>query len=219
MSQKPPRPPPRTYGTIPNTTATTTTTAQPSPPTTTTTSLTFISRATAATQALIHTRRPWRELFTPVAAFSRPYSYPEAITRIRHNLNHFCVNYAMIALSILFLSLLWHPISMIVFIALFIAWYFLYFDREAPVVAFHQTLDDRVILGALGLVTIIALVFTHVGTNVLVALVVAVVVVGLHAAFRVTEDMFLDEETAAEGGLVSVVGNQQFRPTAGYTRI
>uniref|UniRef100_A0A2P2IY38 PRA1 family protein n=1 Tax=Rhizophora mucronata TaxID=61149 RepID=A0A2P2IY38_RHIMU len=209
---------PAGYGTIPSS-STTTTTKPPQPnPNATTASLTFVSRATARTQAVMATRRPWGELLK-ISGFSRPYSYGEAMSRVKFNLNYFRINYAMVFLAILFLSLLWHPVSMIVFIVIFVAWFFLYFSRENPIVIFNKTLDDRVVSLVLGLVTVLALVFTHVGLNVLVSLIIGVVVVGLHAAFRGTEDLFLDEETAAEGGLLSVVGGQPLRPTVGYTRI
>ncbi|KAM1923432.1 hypothetical protein ACFX15_021349 [Malus domestica] len=56
----------------------------------------------------------------------------------------------------------------------------LYFFRTTPDVLFNQSFDDKVVTVALGLVTIMALVFTHIGLNVLVALIIAIVIMGLH---------------------------------------
>ncbi|KAJ9180083.1 hypothetical protein P3X46_008369 [Hevea brasiliensis] len=91
------------------------------------------------------TRRPWAELFNR-SSFFRPYGCGKAIFRIKYNLNYFGVNYAMAFLFILFLSLLWHPVSMIVFIIIFVTRFFLYFSLQGPVVLFSITFDDRVAL-------------------------------------------------------------------------
>ncbi|KAK4486648.1 hypothetical protein RD792_006784 [Penstemon davidsonii] len=164
-------------------------------------------RAKSRTHSLFATRRPWRELIAHPASYSIPHSFSELASRLKSNLNHFRVNYAMIVLFIVFLSLLYHPISMIVFTIIFAFWFLLYFFRDEPIVLFNRMVDDRVVLIVLGVVTIVGLILTSVWLNVLVSVLTGAAIVGLHAVFRVTEDLFLDEDEVSDGGLLSVVGS------------
>ncbi|EPS67895.1 hypothetical protein M569_06879, partial [Genlisea aurea] len=151
-------------------------------------------------QSLFTTRRPWRELLSHPSSYSIPYALGEAAFRIKFNLAHFRVNYTMIALLILFLSLLYHPISMIVFLAVFALWLLLYLSRDEPITLCSRTVNDRAVSIVLGILTVASLILTGVWLNVLVALLIAGLIVVLHSAFRVTEDLFLDEDELSSGG-------------------
>ncbi|KAF1898210.1 hypothetical protein Lal_00032976 [Lupinus albus] len=187
----------------------------PSPSSSNTNAPYFISRAVTPSTRAFHTRRPWEEVFA-LRSFTRPYSLNEAWERVRRNFTHFRVNYTMIVLFILFLSLLWHPISIIVFLVVLVAWCFLYFFRDAPLEVFHRTVDGRVVEVALSALTVVGLCLTGVSLNVFVAAMVGVAVCVVHAAFRSTEDLYVEENEAYDGGLLSVVGGSPTKRTTGY---
>nr|GEW73046.1 prenylated rab acceptor PRA1 [Tanacetum cinerariifolium] len=189
------------YGTLPTSTITNDLPPLSSSPNT------LIARARFHTENFIARRRPWRE-FLDYTKVARPSSYEDFVQRIRRNLNYFRVNYAMVILLILFLSLIYQPVSMITFLIVFVGWFFLYFFRDPrnPVVIMNHVFDDRVVLMALSLLTIFALACTDVGVILLVAVGVGAGVVVVHAGIRGTDDLFLDENENGDGGLVSVVG-------------
>ncbi|OMO70818.1 Prenylated rab acceptor PRA1 [Corchorus capsularis] len=171
------------YGTIP-------TSSSPGP----SANLEYLSRAKARIKEGLGARRPWKIMFN-IHSLNCPASFFEAMSRIKTNLAYFRMNYAIIVLIILFLSLLWHPISLIVFIVMMAAWLFLYFLRDEPLVIFNRTIDDRWVLAVLGVLTIVFLLLTGAFLNILVSLLVAAAVVLIHASFRRTDDLY-DEESA-----------------------
>ncbi|CAK9174503.1 unnamed protein product [Ilex paraguariensis] len=177
-----------TYGTIPTSSGGT--------------NVEFISRAKERLKSGLATRRPWKEMFN-LRSINLPSGFKDAIGRIRTNIAYLSMNYAIVVLFILLLSLLWHPISLIVFIIMMVGWLFLYFLRDEPLVLFGRTIGDRVVLIVLSVVTIVLLLLTHATSNILASLLIGVVLVLIHAALRKTDDLFLDEKAAGTGGLLS----------------
>ncbi|KAL3824437.1 hypothetical protein ACJIZ3_020466 [Penstemon smallii] len=178
------------YGTIPTST---------SPPV----NLDYISRAKERVQAGLGTRRPWRQMFDR-HCFSFPKGFHDAVARVKTNVAYFRMNYALVVLLILFLSLLWHPISLLVFIAMMAVWLFLYFFRDEPLVVFRRTISDRTVVIVLSVLTIFVLLLTHATINIVVAVLTGVVVVVIHAAVRKTDDLLVDEES--DGGFLRPSG-------------
>ncbi|KAJ0677464.1 putative prenylated rab acceptor P [Helianthus annuus] len=173
-----------TYGTIPTAS-------------TGATNLEYLTRAKQAIKTGLGTRQPWKQMFN-LASFNFPHTISEATPRFKTNINYFRMNYAIIMLIILFLSLLWHPISLIVLGVLMAAWLFFYFLRDEPLMVFNRVIDDGVVLTVLAVVTIVLLLFTDATQNILSSVVVGVAVVVVHAVLRRTDDL-CDDDVEAGG--------------------
>ncbi|AQK63061.1 prenylated Rab receptor 2 [Zea mays] len=165
----------------------------------------LVARLREQGQALMAARRPWAEVFR-AAAFSRPPSLGEALARTRRNAAYFRANYALAVLAAVAASLLWHPGTLLALVLLCAAWFFLYFARarvNQPLRVLGTEFDDGTVLAALCGVTVVALLFTSVGWNVVGSVMVGGALVGAHAALRTTDDLFLTEQEAAGDGLVA----------------
>ncbi|XP_004240888.1 PRA1 family protein B3 [Solanum lycopersicum] len=167
----------------------------------------FISRLSSSIRQGFAQRRPWLELLDRTS-FARPDSVAEAASRIRKNFSYFRVNYVTLLAGVLALSLLSHPFSLLVLLALLGGWFFLYLFRpsDQPVVIFGRTFSDRETLGILVVFTIVVVFLTSVGSLLISALLVGLAIVSAHGAFRVPEDLFLDDQEPANAGFLSFLG-------------
>ncbi|OAY67629.1 PRA1 family protein B4-like [Ananas comosus] len=170
----------------------------------------FLSRLSESVRRSLSNRRPWSEL-ADRSAFSRPDSLADATSRLRKNLAYFRVNYAALVAAALAISLLAHPFSLALLLALLAAWCFLYLFRpaDAPLVLLGRSFSDRETLGALVLLSVFVVFLTSVGSLIISALMLGAALVCAHGAFRVPEDLFLDEPEPAGGaaaGLLSFLG-------------
>ncbi|XP_011095073.1 PRA1 family protein B4 [Sesamum indicum] len=146
-------------------------------------------------------RRPWSELCDR-SSLAKPDSISEATGRIRKNYNYFRVNYLTVVTAVLVISLLTNPLSLIFLAGLLAAWLFLYLFRQPsdpPITLFGRQFSDRETLVVLIVSTIVVIFLTSVGAVLVSALMVGVAIVCAHAAFRVPEDLFLDEQEPQAG--------------------
>ncbi|TYH67784.1 hypothetical protein ES332_D06G211800v1 [Gossypium tomentosum] len=167
----------------------------------------FLSRFTSSIRQGLSQRRPWYELIDR-SAMARPDNLTDAYSRIRKNLSYFKVNYITLLVVVLAFSILSHPLSLLVLLGLLAAWVFLYLFRpsDQPLVIFGRTFSDRETLGALVVLTVFVVLLTSVGSLLISALLVGVAIVCIHGAFRVPEDLFLDDQEPANTGFLSFLG-------------
>ncbi|GFY82418.1 prenylated RAB acceptor 1.B4 [Actinidia rufa] len=149
-------------------------------------------------------RRPWSELVDR-SAFSKPESISDATLRIRKNYSYFRVNYLSCLAAVLAVSLLTNPFALLLLLALLAAWLFLYLFRpsDPPLVLFGRTFSERETLGVLVVSTVVVIFLTSVGSVLISALMVGLAIVCAHGAFRVPEDLFLDDQEPAATGFLS----------------
>ncbi|EXB25848.1 hypothetical protein L484_012274 [Morus notabilis] len=167
----------------------------------------FLSRLSASLRNGFSQRRPWLELLDR-SSMARPESLSEAYSRIRKNFSYFRVNYATLVAVVLALSLLSHPFSLVVLLSLFAAWAFLYLFKpsDQPLVILGRTFSDTETLVGLIVVTVIVVFVSSVGSLLISALMVGFALVCAHGAFRVPEDLFLDDQEPTNVGFLSFLG-------------
>lgn len=185
----------------------TTTSAQSQPPVATPAVRAFITHITDSVRNGFAQRRPWSELVDRTA-FSRPESFSEAALRIRKNYTYFRVNYLSLVAVTLAFSLLTNPFSLLLLLSLLAAWMFLYLFRpsDPPLVLFGRTFSERETLGILLVLSVVVVFLTSVGSVLISALMVGMAIVCAHGAFRVPDDLFLDEQEPAAVGFLSFLG-------------
>lgn len=167
----------------------------------------FLSRVSASLRNGFSQRRPWLELVDR-NSMARPDSLSEAYSRIRKNFSYFRVNYATLIAVVLALSLLSHPFSLVVLLSLLAAWAFLYLFKpsDQPLVILGRTFSDTETLVGLSVVTVIVVFVSSVGSLLISALMVGFALVCAHGAFRVPEDLFLDDQEPVNAGFLSFLG-------------
>ncbi|KAE8695476.1 PRA1 family protein B4 [Hibiscus syriacus] len=182
--------------------------AQSHPPMSTPAFRTFLSRLTSSIRQGFSQRRPWYELIDRTA-MARPDNLTDAYSRIRRNFSYFKVNYMTLLAVVLAFSLLSHPLSLLVLLGLLAAWLFLYLFRpsDQPLIIFGRAFSDRETLGALVVFTLFVVFLTSIGSLLISAILIGVAIVCLHGAFRIPEDLFLDDQEPGNSGFLSFLGN------------
>ncbi|XVE79861.1 hypothetical protein DITRI_Ditri14bG0091000 [Diplodiscus trichospermus] len=159
----------------------------------------------SARHALSHCR-PWTELIDRTA-FAKPASLSDATLRVRKNFSYFRANYLTILTGVLAFSLISHPFSLIILLSLISAWLFLYALRPSDqrLVMWGRTYSDRETLAILVALTVLVIFLTSVGSLLISGVMMGLGIVSAHGAFRMPEDLFLDEQEPLSSGLFSFV--------------
>ncbi|KAI3693117.1 hypothetical protein L6452_32947 [Arctium lappa] len=139
------------------------------------------------TAEIRHAIRPWFHEF--LSSFTLPLSFHELSLRLHKNLYTFRGNYTVISLLIFIVTLIFRPITAIVFLIIIVAWIYLFIARDEPLVVFDFKIGDRLVLISLTLITIVSVVVAGVWWNLFLTILMAALLVCLHAILRTPDDI------------------------------
>lgn len=159
-------------------------------------------------------QRPWSEV-TDRANFSRPENLNDGLGRVRKNLNYFYANYLTIIIAVVVLSMLWNP-SAILWLALLASiWVYIFMIRTDPLVVSGRTLNEREKFLGLAVISIIVVFgLTSVGSVLISGVIIGAAAITVHAAFRIPDDLFLDDGEAGMGFLSFLGSSGNKLPTS-----
>lgn len=160
----------------------------------------LFQKAQEAFRLALSQKRPWAEM-ADRSQFAKPESLSEATVRVRKNMSHFRINYSLVLIAVVALSLVMHPVYLFVLGSLLAAWVYLYLVRTDPVIAFGRTFSEREVLLGMSVFTLIVIFMTNVGSILISAFMIGVGLCAAHGAYRVPDDLFLDDQEATGGFL------------------
>ena len=163
------------------------------------------NKAREAFNLALAQKRPWAEL-ADRSQMARPESFNEAITRARKNWYYFRINYSLVLTGVVALSLIFNPGPLFLLLALLAGWVFLYLVRTEPLVAFGRTFSEKEVLAGMSLFSIAMIFMTSVGSILITALIIGGALCFAHGAYRVPDDLFLDEPETT-GGFLSFLSS------------
>lgn len=161
----------------------------------------FFSRTRDSFGNLLKERKPWSEVFDR-SSFAKPGTLSEATGRMRKNVGYFKVNYALFILATTAVCFLATPAALMCLVGLAVMWFVMLVLRPGPITIGGKTFGEREkFFGLLGISLVVAFFLSSIGAVLFYALALGAVCVAAHGAFRVPDDLFLDEPEAATGFL------------------
>jgi hypothetical protein len=165
----------------------------------------LVGKAQEAFNLALAQKRPWAEL-ADRSQMAKPESFSEAITRARKNWFYFRINYSLVLVGVVALSLIFNPGALFFLLALLAGWVYLYLIRSEPLVVYGRTFSEREVLLGMSLFTVAMIFMTSVGSILITALMIGGVLCFAHGAYRVPDDLFLDEQEST-GGFLSFLSS------------